>query len=138
MHLWGGGRNADQSKLPEDERLQSVSQLATVRIDSLSDVAAGDTVRVYHCGCNDDKRALVVKRALAELGNGDYDLASNNCENFVRRIIDDMDISYQTYWTGAAPIIQIPRLLVGAALRGSFSSCSASLNASAASGQVLT
>uniref|UniRef100_A0A1I8J5A6 LRAT domain-containing protein n=2 Tax=Macrostomum lignano TaxID=282301 RepID=A0A1I8J5A6_9PLAT len=86
---------------------------ASVRLEDVRDVAQGCTVRVYRCHCDAAKRALVVNECLARIGETGYNLVTNNCEHFVRSLIHGQRVSYQTRWTLALPVLQLPRLAIG-------------------------
>uniref|UniRef100_A0A1I8IWA4 t-SNARE coiled-coil homology domain-containing protein n=1 Tax=Macrostomum lignano TaxID=282301 RepID=A0A1I8IWA4_9PLAT len=110
----------------------SSEPMASVRLDDLREVVQNSTVRVYKCSCEPAKRMRVVRESLARVGEEGYNLVTNNCEHFVRDIINNRKFSYQSFWTFAAPLVQLPRLLIGAPIGGSIAS-SASLSACVAS-----
>ena len=103
-----------------------------VRVDELVDVVEDSWTRVYKCDCSKKDRADVIWRFFKRIGERKYDAAKYNCESFVRHLINGKSLSLQSHWTVFAPWFQVPRLMVGGALRGT-SQASAAVSRSSSS-----
>uniref|UniRef100_A0A1I8G0G9 LRAT domain-containing protein n=1 Tax=Macrostomum lignano TaxID=282301 RepID=A0A1I8G0G9_9PLAT len=92
----------------------------SVRIDDFRDVVGLSPIRVFHCKCSAEKRARVVLDCLKRVGETNYNLMKNNCEHFVREVINGKG-EKKSYQARLA-VLQIPRLPLGTVFWSSSSS----------------
>ncbi|PAA49923.1 hypothetical protein BOX15_Mlig006329g2 [Macrostomum lignano] len=104
----------------------STKPVASVRLDDFRDIVQSCTIRVYNCKCSASKRSQVILNCLYLVGKAGYNPLTNNCEHFVREVICGQSTSYQAVWTLAAPLIQLPRILLGSAVVGAATSSASS------------
>uniref|UniRef100_A0A1I8GH60 Caspase-8-like n=1 Tax=Macrostomum lignano TaxID=282301 RepID=A0A1I8GH60_9PLAT len=66
-----------------------------ISVEDFHTVAKDSKIIVFECSCSDLQCEAVIETSLGCLGETHYSLQKNNCEHFVRRILENESVSYQ-------------------------------------------